>query len=52
MTPLHEIQRQIVAEIQSRPVGSWVRFKLMDAADQISLAIEAEAREAEKGVAA
>jgi hypothetical protein len=43
MTDLHEIQRQIVAEIERWPVGSVIRGKLMDAADHLSLAIEAEA---------
>lgn len=52
MTALHEIQRQLVERIQSRPVGSASRFALMNAADDISRAIEAEAREAEMGKAA
>lgn len=42
---LHEIQSHLVARIGSRPVGSWSRFKLMDAADAVSAAIEAEAKE-------
>jgi len=42
MTDLHEIQRQIVERIGAAPVGSWLRFKLMDAADGMSRAIEAE----------
>lgn len=46
MTDLHEIQRQIVARIAERPVGSASRFRLMDAADNISQAIAAEEREA------
>jgi hypothetical protein len=42
---LLELQRILVARIDSRPIGSWSRFKLMDAADAISLAIDAEAKE-------
>lgn len=42
---LHGIQRQIVARISERPVGSASRFSLMDAADAVSKAIEAEVRE-------
>lgn len=45
MTDLHEIQRLVVARIGRRPVGSASRFALMDAADAISRAIAAEARE-------
>lgn len=45
MTDLHEIQRHVVARIDQRPVGSAFRFALMDAADAISRAIAAEARE-------
>lgn len=45
MTDLHEIQRHVVAQIDQRPVGSASRFALMDAADAISRAITAEARE-------
>ncbi len=45
MTHLHEIQRQVVARIDQRPVGSASRFALMDAADAISRTIAAEARE-------
>lgn len=45
MTDLHEIQRHVVARIDHRPVGSASRFALMDAADAISRAIAAEARE-------
>lgn len=42
---LLEIQSALVARIETRKVGSWSRFKLMDAADAISRAIEAEQRE-------
>lgn len=45
MTELHEIQRHVVARIDQRPVGSASRFALMNAADAISRAIAAEARE-------
>lgn len=45
MTDLHEVQRQVVARIDQRPVGSASRFALMDAADAISRAIAAETRE-------
>lgn len=45
MNDLHEIQRHVVARIGQRPVGSASRFALMDAADAISKAIAAEARE-------
>lgn len=45
MTDLHEVQRHVVARIDQRPVGSASRFALMDAADAISRAITAEARE-------
>lgn len=48
MTDLHDIQRQIVARISERPVGSASRFALMDAADGVSRAIAAEEREAAK----
>lgn len=46
MIDLHEIQRHLVYRIGQRPVGSASRFALMDAADAVSKAIEAEAREA------
>lgn len=52
MTDLHTIQRQIVERIEAAKVGSELKFKLMNAADAISRAIEAEAREAEQGKAA
>lgn len=39
---LQEIQSEIVARIATAPVGSALRFRLMDAADAISRAIEAE----------
>lgn len=42
---LPEIQSAIVARIDTRPVGSSSRFRLMDAADALSKAIEAEQRE-------
>ena len=42
---LLEIQELLVSRIDTRPVGSASRFRLMDAADAISRAIEAEARE-------
>lgn len=45
MTELHEIQRHVVARIDQRPVGSASRFALMNAADAISRAIAAEARD-------
>ena len=45
MTDLHEIQQYVVARIGQRPTGSASRFALMDAADAISRAIAAEARE-------
>jgi len=48
MTALHAIQRQIVARIGERPVGSASRFILMDAADAVSRAIAAEERERAK----
>lgn len=44
---IHDIQELIVARISTRPVGSASRFRLMDAADAISKAIEAEEREAD-----
>lgn len=46
MTDLYDIQRQIVARIGERAVGSASRFALMDAADAVSRALTAEAREA------
>lgn len=51
MTALHEIQRQIVDQIKAAPTGSWLRFKLMNAAEQISGAIEVEERERAKAEA-
>lgn len=47
MTDLHEIQRQIVARITAAPVGSALKFALMDSASAMSRAIEAEARAAD-----
>lgn len=44
MIELNEIQRQIVERIAAAPAGSWLRFKLMDAADAMSKAIEAETK--------
>lgn len=44
MIDLHEIQRQLVERIGKAPVGSALRFRLMDAADAISAAIEAETK--------
>lgn len=44
MTDLHAIQSQIVARITAAPTGSALKFALMDAADAMSRAIEAEAR--------
>lgn len=46
MNDLLTIQTALVARIQSRPIGSASRFALMDAADAVSRAIEAETREA------
>lgn len=40
---LHAIQSEIVARITAAPVGSSLRFRLMEAADAVSKAIEAEA---------
>lgn len=48
MTALLEIQRQIVERIKAAPTGSWLRFRLMNAAEQISGAIAAEERERAK----
>lgn len=44
MTDLQEIQRQIVERITAAPIGSWLRFKLMVAADAMISALEAEER--------
>lgn len=52
MTDLHEILRQLVERIEAAPTGSALKFALMNAADDLSRAIEAEAREAEMGKAA
>jgi hypothetical protein len=38
------IQTEIVARITAAPIGSALRFALMNAADAVSRAIEAEAR--------
>ncbi len=43
---LHAIQTEIVARITAARIGSTIRFALMNAADAVSKAIEAEAREA------
>ena len=55
MIPLHTIQTHLVARITAAPIGSALRFALMDAADAVSRAIEAEAKaqtQAEKETAA
>lgn len=44
MIDLHEFQRQLVERISKAPVGSALRFRLMDAADAISAAIEAKTK--------
>ena len=41
---LLSIQTEIVARITAAPIGSALRFALMDAADAVSRAIEAEAK--------
>ena len=46
MSDIHAIQSQLVERIGQRPIGSASRFRLMDAADAVSRAIEAEAKEA------
>ena len=43
---LLSIQTEIVGRITAARIGSALRFALMDAADAVSRAIEAEAREA------
>lgn len=43
MPPL-SIQTEIVARITAARIGSTLRFRLMDAADAVSRAIEAEAK--------
>lgn len=45
MTDLHDIQRHLVERIGTAPVGSALRFRLMDAADAVSKAMEAEAKQ-------
>lgn len=50
MTDLHALQTQLVARITERPTGSASKFALMDAADAVSRAIEAEAREVRKAL--
>lgn len=45
MSYLHDIQREIVALIDTRPVGSSSRFRLMDAADAVSKAMAALEKE-------
>ena len=42
------IQTEIVARITAARIGSTLRFALMDAADAVSRAIEAEKREAQQ----
>lgn len=42
---LHDIQRHLVERIGSARVGSTLRFRLMDAADAVSKAMEAEAKQ-------
>lgn len=49
---LHAMRQQVEERAASRPIGSASRFALMNAADAVSRAIEAEAREAETGKAA
>lgn len=44
MTDLHAIQSQIVERITASPTGSALKFALMDAADAMSRAMEAESR--------
>jgi len=39
------IQTEIVAHLRAARIGSTLRFHLMDAADAVSRAIEAEARQ-------
>lgn len=46
MTDLHDIQRHLVERMGTAPVGSTLRFRLMDAADAVSKAMEAEAKQA------
>ncbi len=41
---LLSIQTEIVARITAAPIGSALRFALMDAADAVSRAIEAEGK--------
>lgn len=50
MTDLHALQAQLIDRITERPTGSASKFALMDAADAVSRAIEAEAREGRKGL--
>lgn len=45
MNDLHDIQREIVVLIDTRPVGSTSRFRLMDAADAVSKAMAAVEKE-------
>lgn len=49
MTTLHDIQRHLVERIGCAPVGSTLRFRLMDAADAVSKAMEAEEAQAAAG---
>jgi hypothetical protein len=46
MTDLHEVQRHLQWRISTRTVGTASFFALMNAEKEVSLAIEAEAREA------
>lgn len=46
MIDLHEVQTKLVFLITQQKPGSTVKFKLMDAADAVSKAIEAMDREA------
>ena len=48
MTTLHDIQRNLVERIGTARVGSTLRFRLMDAADAVSKAMEAEMRSANR----
>lgn len=50
MTDLHALQTQLVSRILERATGSASKFALMDAADAVSRAIEAEAREGRKAL--
>ena len=45
MTDLHDIQRHLVERIGTAPVLPTLRFRLMGAADAVSKAMEAEAKQ-------